>query len=135
MTRRRLPILFAALCWVLPVAAQAEGDAAAGRKISEQHCSRCHVVGDYNRYGGIGSTPSFQLLARRDDYLERFQTFYARRPHPVFVRVPGVPPWTDLQSPVTPIEITLEQVEDIIAFVEALRLKEKAGDTQGQVTP
>ena len=130
-----LSILVAAVCWGSPHAAKAGGDARMGREISEKHCSRCHVVGDYNRYGGIGSTPSFQLLARRDDYLERFRTFYARRPHPVFTRVPGVPAWTDLPSPVTPFEITLEQVEDIIAFIEALRLKEKAGDSQGQVTP
>ena len=45
--------------------AWAGGDAEAGRKISETHCARCHVVGDFNPMGGIGSTPSFQLLAKR----------------------------------------------------------------------
>lgn len=72
------------------------GDPNAGRMVARQHCARCHVIGDFNPYGGIGSTPSFQLLARRSDWLERFQTFYERRPHPVFVRVPDVPRWTKL---------------------------------------
>lgn len=99
----------------------AAGDADRGREIARQHCARCHVVGDLNRYGGIGSTPSFQLLAARDDRRDRFSTFYALRPHPVFVRVPGVAPPTDLPSHVATFEITLEQIDDLLAFVEALR--------------
>ena len=40
--------------------------------------------------GGIGSTPSFQLLANSfPDYKDRFETFNARRPHPVFVIIEG----------------------------------------------
>ena len=101
-------------------AAYAEGDPEAGRKIAEQHCARCHVVGDFNPMGGIGSTPSFQLLARRDDWLERIQTFYERRPHPVFVRVPGVPRWTKLPSYVKEFEVTPENIDDVIAFIETL---------------
>lgn len=104
----------------LPSPLLAEGDAEAGRKLSKQHCARCHVVDD-NKFGGINSTPSFQLLAKRDDYFERFQTFYDRRPHPVFVRVPGVRRWTDLPSPMEPFEMTLEEIEDILAYVETLR--------------
>ena len=103
--------------------ARAEGDREAGRKISIEHCTRCHVVGDANPNGGINSTPSFQLLARRDDWRERFETFFARRPHPVFVRVPGVPPWTDLPSVIEPFTVTLEQVEDIVSFIETLEPK------------
>ena len=72
--------------------------------------------------GGIDSTPSFQLLAkRRPDYVERFQTFYARRPHPVHVRVPGIPPWTNLPPNATPVTVTLEDVEDIVAFAKTLK--------------
>ena len=109
---------------ILPVAgAQADGDREAGRRIAVQHCARCHVVGDINPYGGIGSTPSFQLLAKRDDWLERFQTFYERRPHPVFVRVPDVERWTKLPSHVKEFPVTLENIQDIIAFVETLRPK------------
>jgi mono/diheme cytochrome c family protein len=100
---------------------RAEGDVAKGRNFSITHCSRCHVVGDHNPYGGIGSTPSFQLLARRDDYLERFQSFYERRPHPVFARVPGVEKWSEIPSHVAEFEVTQDDIEDIVAFVRSLR--------------
>jgi hypothetical protein len=79
------------------------------------------VVGDNNPYGGINSTPSFELLARRDDWRERFGSFYARRPHPVFVEVPGVPKWTKLPAHIATFTVTLEQVDDILAYVETLR--------------
>ncbi len=105
----------------VPSGARAEGSVEKGREIATKHCARCHVVGDFNPYGGIGSTPSFQLLAKRDDYLERFGTFFERRPHPVFVRVPGVPKWSNLPSHVAEFEVLPESIEDIIAFVRTLR--------------
>lgn len=111
------------LC-ALPAAAQAEGEAAKGREIAVNHCARCHVIPDYNPYGGINSTPSFRLLARRDDYLERLQSFYARPPHPVFVRVSGVPAPTEEPAFVAPIEVSPEQIDDLIAFVEAIRAQQ-----------
>ena len=62
------------------IPALSEGNVANGQKISETHCARCHVIGDYNKFGGIGSTPSFQLLVkRRPDYEARFETFFERR--------------------------------------------------------
>ena len=110
-----------AMTLALPASVRAEGDATKGRQITIDHCSRCHVIPDHNPYGGIGSTPSLRLLARRDDYLERFQTFYARRPHPVFVRVPDVPPPSDDPAFIATFEITPQQIEDLIAYVEAIR--------------
>ncbi len=102
--------------------ARAEGDPGKGRELSIKYCARCHVVGDHNPMGGIGSTPSFQLLAkRRPDFVERFQTFYQRRPHPVYVRVPGVPAWTDLPAYATVFTITPEDIEDIVAFAKTLK--------------
>ncbi len=101
--------------------ARADGDVARGREISIKHCARCHVVGDYNRMGGIGSTPSFQMLARRADGEDLLRTFYQRRPHPVFVRVPGVARWTKLPPYATPFKVTPEQIEDIIVFVRTLK--------------
>lgn len=113
------------LAWAAPgPAAWAAGNAEKGRELAVTHCSRCHVVGDFNPYGGIGSTPSFQLLAKRDDWFERFQTFYQRRPHPVFVRVPNVPKPTEIPSHVAEFDVTIENVDDLLAFVETLR----AGD-------
>ena len=122
---RLIPIgaLLAAL--LLPAAAAgADPDPKKGRDISIKHCSRCHVIGDYNRFGGIDATPSFQSLAnRRPDFVERLRTFYQRRPHPVFVRVPDVPRWTDLPSAVTEFTVTPEDIEDVIAFVKTLKKK------------
>ena len=101
--------------------AGAEGNAEKGRAIAEKHCSRCHIVGAYNPFGGIGSTASFQMIAKMPDYLERFQTFYARRPHPVFLRIPGVPKWSKAPAYAAEFTITLEQVDDIVAFVKTLK--------------
>ena len=61
-----------------PAAAVAAGDREKGRDIARRHCARCHVIGDQDRMGGIGSTPSFPLLRRMGDWRERFGTFYNR---------------------------------------------------------
>lgn len=103
--------------------AAAEGDIKKGRQIAVKHCSRCHVVPDYNPFGGIGITASFKTMARMPDYLERFQTFFSRPPHPVFVQVPGVAPPTKLPSPHQTFAITFDDVDDIVAYVETLRGK------------
>lgn len=107
-----------------PSAASA-GDVESGRRIAEQHCSRCHVVGSFNPMGGIGSTPSFQMLVkRRPDYRDRFETFFARRPHPAFLSVKGVGrPLPELPANAAPVEITQEDVENVAAFAETLKPK------------
>lgn len=103
-----------------PAAAVSAGDREKGREIARQHCARCHVIGDHDRMGGIGSTPSFPLLRRMDDWRERFGTFYNRRPHPVHVRVEGIRSWTNLPPNAKPFTITQDNVDDILAFVEAI---------------
>jgi mono/diheme cytochrome c family protein len=126
MNSRMRPVFAVAILVVASLSAApvwAGGDAAAGRKISKTHCARCHVIGDFNPMGGIGSTPSFQLLAKRGDWRERFETFFERRPHPVFVRVPDVARWTELPSHVTEFEVTPANIDDIVAFVETLMPK------------
>jgi len=100
--------------------AAAEGNAKKGRAVAEKYCSRCHVVGRHNPMGGIGSTASFQMIAKMPDFLERFETFYARRPHPAFLNVPGVKRWSKQPGYATEFTITLEQVEDIVAFARTL---------------
>ncbi len=104
-----------------PAEAAADGDRERGRAIAEEHCSRCHVVGAKNRMGGIGSTPSFQSLSSMADALDRFASFYARPPHPVFVRIPGITPPAPDRLNTTSFELTVEQLEDIIAFAAALK--------------
>lgn len=84
--------------------AEAAGDAAAGRKLAIEKCALCHVIGDHNPYGGINSTPSFWIFARKPEvYTERLRTFDQRRPH-------------------LGIELTLkpEQIEDILSYVGGL---------------
>ena len=86
-----------------------------------QHCGRCHVVPDYNPMGGIGSTPSFRLLAELDDGLERFETFFIRRPHPAFVRMQDTEPPTNLPAALQPFEMTIADLEDLLAYARQLR--------------
>ena len=122
--RRGLPALaLAATIFGASSTAVAQGDIEKGKRIAIEHCSRCHVIGDYNRFGGIGSTPSFQYLARMPDYLERLETFYTRRPHPVIVNVPGVEAWTKLPAFVVKFTVTPEDIDALVAFVETLRKK------------
>jgi mono/diheme cytochrome c family protein len=63
-------------------ASAAEGDSAAGREVAIKTCARCHVIGDYNPMGGIGSTPSFWIMARKPQtYTAKILTVTRRRPH------------------------------------------------------
>ena len=104
--------------------ALAAGDVAKGRELSITHCARCHVIGDYNKFGGLGSTPSFPLLVGLEDGLERFRTFYERRPHPVFVRVPNVPRWSKAPAYATEFTVTLEAIADLMAYVKTIKKKD-----------
>ncbi len=119
-------LVWGLLVWLLaalPGPVRAEGSASEGKAYSEQHCVRCHVVSEETRYAGINSTPSFFLLAKLGNYRERFSTFFDRRPHPAFVRMEGAEAWTDLPSTIEPLEVKLQDVEDIMAYVETLRPK------------
>ena len=82
MTRSILLLPGALWALALPFAALADGDPARGRDVALANCSLCHVVGDANRMGGIGSTPSFALMSKKfDNYAPRIQSFKERRPH------------------------------------------------------
>ncbi|MBO6519483.1 MAG: cytochrome c [Rhodospirillales bacterium] len=118
--RRTIPALLLLAAMAPPAAAD---DAKVGQKIAEEHCSRCHVIGDYNKFGGIGSTPSFNAIKYLDDWRDRFQTFFLRRPHPAFVQVEGYPPPTDLEPYATPVILKPAAVTDILAFVETLKAR------------
>ena len=118
-----LPGVLAAAVFLAPPAG-AGGDPIKGRKIAVEHCSRCHVIPDYNPMGGIGSTPSFKGLTRVADYEERIRTFFARPPHPVFVRVPGVDkPRKDLPDFVATFTITEGDIADILAYARSINGK------------
>ncbi|MBM7066960.1 hypothetical protein [Actibacterium sp. 188UL27-1] len=103
-----------------------EGDAQLGARLSLVHCGRCHVVDDRNRMGGIGSTPSFAALRGRPGWQDLFLAFWSANPHPSFTQVPGVtePFGTDRPTHIAPVEITLEEIEAITAFVGGLQAKD-----------
>ena len=111
---------------LVPVALSAPGMAAAdverGREVAATHCTRCHVVGDINPYGGIESTPSFIGMKRLADWERRYAEFYILPPHPALVRIEEVSAERDEERPafVTEIFLTLDDVDAILAFVKTL---------------
>ena len=98
------------------------GDAALGEKVSLTQCGRCHVVNASNRMNAIGSSPSFRLMRTFPDWQERFETFFLLKPHPAFTQVAEVTePFPEhLPSPIAPIEVTLEEIEAITAYVGSI---------------
>ncbi len=48
--------------WALP--ALADGNTVKGREVSIKFCARCHVIGDYDRYGGIENLVAFVLTLK-----------------------------------------------------------------------
>ena len=98
------------------------GDALLGEKLSLAHCGRCHVINESNRMAGLGSTPSFGALRANESWLERFQSFFARNPHPSFTQVDGITEPFDIARPppIVPVEITIEDLEAILAYVSRM---------------
>ncbi|MXQ06671.1 hypothetical protein GQ651_02305 [Alphaproteobacteria bacterium GH1-50] len=103
-----------------------DGDTRAGSDLALLHCGRCHVVDSRNRMGGIGSSPSFAALRARGNWSELFRAFYVHNPHPSFTQVEGVtePFDPNRQVHVAKVEITLEDVEAITAFVATIEPKD-----------
>jgi hypothetical protein len=116
--------LFTAASRAQPVAAkiQFSGDALLGAKLSAVQCSRCHVVSEATRMTSIGSTPSFFLLRALEDWDLRFLSFYALNPHPAFTQIAEVTDPFDpaRPSPIVPVEITIDELEAIVAYVSGL---------------
>lgn len=122
---RSASLVFSALGVIaMSGAGNAESAIEAGRLVAEQHCSRCHVVGDFNPMGGIGSTPSFQLMVNNlDDWEARFMTFHERLPHPPIVRIAGFPAPDPTVNPpnAAPFEIELDDIARITEFARTLK--------------
>ena len=104
------------------VPGMAIADVERGREVAATHCTRCHVVGDINPYGGIESTPSFIGMKRLADWERRYAEFYILPPHPALVRIEEVSAERDEERPafVTEIVLTLDDVDAILAFVKTL---------------
>lgn len=97
-----------------------DGDAKRGEDVSLSYCGRCHVISEKNRMNSIGSTPSFAVLRTLEDWESRFQAFYVLNPHPAFTQIEDVTePFDETRpSPIHAMEMTLDDLENIIAFVQ-----------------
>ncbi len=104
------------------VASEPTGDAVLGEKLSLLHCGRCHVVSEKNRMNGMGSSPSFRLMRTFEDWQNRFEAFFVLKPHPAFTQIEDVtePFPIDRPSPIAPLEITLDDLDAILAYVALL---------------
>lgn len=98
------------------------GDAVVGQGVSWAKCGRCHVTERGKDSFGIGSTPSFFVMRTFEDWQSRFAGFYALKPHGAFTQLEGVtdPFPIDRPSPIAPIELTLDDLEAILAYVAVL---------------
>lgn len=99
-----------------------EGDPALGQDLSVVHCARCHAVNEATRMNAMASTPSFAVLRAMADWDRRFQTFYILNPHPAFTQIADVtdPFPINRPSPITPMEITIDDLEAILAYVAGM---------------
>ncbi|MFZ7091838.1 hypothetical protein [Primorskyibacter sp. 2E233] len=111
-----------------------DGDADLGLKSSRVKCGRCHVVRPEDRFNSIGSTPSFMVLRAFPDWADRFEAFYVLNPHPSFTLITDVsaPFPEDRPSPIHPIEMTLDEVEAILAYVQGLPAADLGAPIQSQ---
>lgn len=97
-------------------------DVKKGERLAREHCTRCHVVGDMNKYGGIGSTPSFGAIKTLDDWKERFEIFFTLLPHPAVVKIEGVSEERPENLPAFAKQITLsvDELNDLLAFIDTV---------------
>lgn len=112
-------VLFAACGSFWATFAFSAGNAKMGHELVRKHCVRCHIVDESNRFTGISSTPSFKtLITALPDWLHRFETFYARNPHPSIIRIEGIAPPTAQASANRPVYLSQSDVEAILAYIE-----------------
>ena len=119
---------------VVKVAVLPEGDIDAGEVLALQHCGRCHVINEKNRFGGIGSTPSFGALRTLPGWLDRFEAFFTLNPHPSFTQVEGMTEPFSIERPshIAPIHLTLDDVEAITAYAASIKPKDLGGAVESR---
>ncbi len=116
------------------VSATPTGDASAGEKLALLHCGRCHVISEKNRFGGIGSTPSFAALRSIPDWKEKFGAFFSANPHPSFTQIIDVTPSFDPARPphIAPVVLTIQELEAIVAFATGIPPKDLGAGIQAR---
>jgi mono/diheme cytochrome c family protein len=87
---------------VRPLAAQQEGDPAAGRELASKLCSACHIVG--TERVGSDVAPPFLAIAKDPD-----------------VTLTALHAWTEPGHPMLPnLALTTRQTADINAYLDSL---------------
>ncbi len=115
------PLFALALLFLVPAPAAAQDKAARGLDIAKAQCARCHIVDESNRFTGISSTPSFKtLVTALSDWRARFETFYARNPHPSVIRVEGVAPPKDWMEITPVVRLTRKDIDAIVALADKI---------------
>ena len=61
------------------------------------------------------------ILVSLRDWEERFLSFFERPPHPVLVRVPGVPRKSADPTAIAEFEVTAAGVADLAAYAATLK--------------
>ena len=82
-----ISIVYSKFCYVYSSEIILSENAQKGLEIAQEHCSRCHIVSEKNRYSSIETTPSFFGLRKMSDWQERFREFFVRPPHPALVNI------------------------------------------------
>ena len=100
-------------------------DFAPGEKLTLVHCGRCHVINERNKYGGIGSTPSFAAIRTLEDWEDRMRSFFALAPHPAFTQVEGItePFPVERPSPIHPVALTEAEIDVITEYTRTIAPK------------
>ena len=120
-----ISIVYSKFCYVYSSEIILSENAQKGLEIAQEHCSRCHIVSEKNRYSSIETTPSFFGLRKMSDWQERFSKFFVGPPHPALVNIIDV---TEERSKMLPafvqeIDLTLEQIDYLISYVKDLKKK------------
>lgn len=100
-----------------------DGDAEVGHDVARAKCTRCHAVDAATKGWGIGSAPSFGVLRALSDWEDRFAAFFALNPHPSFTQIEDVTPPFPINrpSPISPIEMDLDELDALMAYVAAMK--------------
>ncbi|MEM7668303.1 MAG: hypothetical protein AAF317_04025 [Pseudomonadota bacterium] len=103
-----------------------------GEKLVYIKCGRCHVIGQSNRMGGIGSTPKFSVMRNWDNWEDKMRAFYTLNPHPAFTQIDGItePFPENRPSPISPVTLSERELELIIDYARTLEPADLGGDVQ-----
>ena len=58
-SQKPIPVTCLVLCWIPANQASDTDSATSGFEAAKTKCARCHVIGKYNRMGGIDNAPHF----------------------------------------------------------------------------